>query len=377
MARRIKVLRKRKLLHFGIDLAATPWIARVFEAMPEGYENSMPGASDRLASVLQLYRPERFPPRAGLPLPGRLYRLARAMRGYDLVLTHGEEAFDAALAHTLFGQSLGLAPLVHHHHRIADPAAGPLRRWRGRIALARADRVVAPLAAVAGEIGRVWFAELPPAARRARIEVIGPAIAPPARPPAADAIPRVVKRPGELWIGARAADLAPFAGAVAAALKTLDDGWHLVAFGAAAGEPLRKAAVAEGIGHRLHFSDRWEDPGPAAGLFEIVLLDFAGGPMPPLLLHAQAAGVAVLAAAPAQIDEALGPESASLRVAPGDGAGLLAAMATLAADRSRRARAAQQAHARAREHDQATMARRHVALYAALLDRATAAGAND
>lgn len=370
MARRITVLRKRKLLHFGIDLDAAPWMERVFKAMPAHYQNSAPGASDQLASVLQLYRPTNFPRLSGLPLPGRLYRMARAMRGYDLVVTHGDGALDAALAHTLFRQSLRLAPLVHYHHGIADAAVGRVRRWRRRIALERADRVVAPLAAVAEEIGRLWFADLPPSVRGARIEAIPPGIeAPPRVAPAPDAIPRVVKRRGEKWIGARASDLSGRRNQVITALKTLDAGWQLVVFGDRdASAALRAIAVEQGVGDRLHVSDRWADPGPVAGLFEIILLDFASGPMPVLLLRAQAAGVPVVAAAPAALREALGEESASLRVEPGDGGGLVAALATLVVDDRRRERAATEARARARECNAPAMAQRHLALYEMLFE---------
>jgi hypothetical protein len=48
--------------------------------------------------------PRDFPPLAGVPMPGRLQRLAKAMAGFDLILTYNWGAMDAVMAHTLFAR---------------------------------------------------------------------------------------------------------------------------------------------------------------------------------------------------------------------------------------------------------------------------------
>ncbi len=62
------------------------------------------GAADRIARSIAVDMPSDFPSLKGKPTPGRLHRLARAMEGYDLVLTYNWGAMDAVMAHTAFSQ---------------------------------------------------------------------------------------------------------------------------------------------------------------------------------------------------------------------------------------------------------------------------------
>ena len=67
------------------------------------------GAARELSRALKVEWPADFPSLTGLPTPGRLQRIARAMRRYDLVLTYNWGAMDAVMASTLFGQAPALA----------------------------------------------------------------------------------------------------------------------------------------------------------------------------------------------------------------------------------------------------------------------------
>ena len=72
------------------------------------------GAASALDPAISVSYPADFPALSGKPWPARLYRLAQAMRGFDLVLTYNWGALDGVAAHRLFARVLGLQPLVHH-----------------------------------------------------------------------------------------------------------------------------------------------------------------------------------------------------------------------------------------------------------------------
>jgi L-malate glycosyltransferase len=52
----------------------------------------------------------------------RYYKLAKAMRGYQLILTYSWGAADAVMAYRLFAKLLGLAPLIHHEDGFDEDA---------------------------------------------------------------------------------------------------------------------------------------------------------------------------------------------------------------------------------------------------------------
>lgn len=114
----------------------------IVSAVPEAM-----GAAAAVGKGVAVSYPADFPALSGKPLPGRLQRLALAMRGFDLVLTYNWGAMDAALAHTLFGEFHRLPPLVHHEDGFNQDEATKLKPWRNwyrRIALARAAAVLVP-----------------------------------------------------------------------------------------------------------------------------------------------------------------------------------------------------------------------------------------
>src|SRR5690606_33122381 len=173
--------------------------------------------------------------------------------GYDLICTYNWGAMDAALAHTLFADVCQLAPLVHHEDGFNEDEAGGLK-WRRnfyrRIALGRSAALVVPSRALERIALDVW--QQP----RTRVRLIpngvdtrvfGVA-------PKRDALPRVVKRKGELWVGTLAGlrkvkDLP----ALVRAFAVLPAEWQLVIVGEG---PERDAILAEaeraGVEHRVH-----------------------------------------------------------------------------------------------------------------------------
>src|SRR5688572_2924809 len=77
----------------------------VISAMPDRLE-----ARAALQSEVRVRFPRDAPSLTGSPNPLRLWRLARYMRHYDLILTYNWGAFDAVMAHHIFGGP----PLIHH-----------------------------------------------------------------------------------------------------------------------------------------------------------------------------------------------------------------------------------------------------------------------
>jgi glycosyltransferase involved in cell wall biosynthesis len=154
------------------------------------------GARMAIAPGLKVDFPADAPPLTGRPGLARLFRLARFMRGFDLVLTYNWGAFDAVMAKYLFRGP----PLVHHEDGFnEDEAEGlkPSRNLYRRLGLSGAYRLVVPSRRLE-EIARTEWAQ--PADRVARIGN-GIPLAPFEMPPAAGVIPGLTRGEGELLIG--------------------------------------------------------------------------------------------------------------------------------------------------------------------------------
>lgn len=330
----IRVLRRRKVLHIGIDLAHAPWTGTLIRALPANVENHAERADDATAAQLQLHRPT-FPPIDARAGPGALNRMARVMANYDLVITHGDHALRAVMAHTLFGQGVKAPPLVHVTHSIGAAPGGWWSRFRHKLALARTPLVIAPTGASAQALTAAW--EVAPS----RITILPPLFPPaPRGAPRADAIPRLLKRTGEEWIAVRADDSAAIAPALTALIGRLGEHWHLVVLGPeATGGDLRRRLDAAGELHRAHFVSRLTGPAAVAGLFDLAIVtasDATGRSIvPPDLPALMAAGVPLVAAGPDALGQLMPAESADCRVAPGDAGALEQAAWSLAKDAER------------------------------------------
>ena len=313
----------------------------------------------------------KFPALSGKPWPARLKKLAAAMAGYDLVCTYNWGAMDAALAHTLFADVYKLPPLVHHEDGFNEDEAGglkPSRNFYRRIALGRSAAIVVPSRTLERIALEAW------AQPRSKVRLIpnGIATGAYARTPKRDALPRLVKRRGELWVGTLAGlrkvkDLP----ALVRAFQRLPEEWQLVIVGE--GEE-RAAIVAEatacGIEHRVHLPGFIAEPAKAVGLFDMFALSSRSEQCPISVVEAMAAGLPIAAPRVGDVAAMVASENGPLLSAPGDEAGLAHALHMLAADPALRRRigAANQAKATA-EYDEQRMIGRYRALYAGLAGR--------
>jgi len=356
----------------GKERRSTTLINWFGKAVDHSIVSAQPGAMGarvQLDAGLPVHFLFGFPPLAGRFGVRRLQTLARAMQGFDLILTYNWGAMDAAMAHALFAPSMGLAPLIHHEDGFnADEAVRlkTTRNWYRRVALARASALIVPSRQLERVALDVWHQ--PPA----RVQRIGNGIAVKnyGKQARADALPRVVKRPGEKWLGTLAG-LRPVKALprLVRAFHALPDEWQLVIVGEG---PERAVIAAEakrlGIGARVHLPGHVAHPAEAAALFDIFALSSDSEQFPLSVVEAMATGLAVASPAVGDVAEIVAAENAPFIAPQGDEAALADALVRLAADEALRRRVGEANRLRARaEFDEGTMAARHGALYAAAL----------
>jgi len=334
-------------------------------------EPGQTAAAAEIAPNISVEFPTDFPSLTGHPTPGRLKRLAESMRGYDLILSYNWGAMDAVMAHTLFGQVVGLPPLVHHEDGFNEdeqPRLKPSRNWYRRIALGRAYRLVVP-SEVLEEIALTTWAQ--PIGRVARIAngIDTAAFSARARP---DAIPGLVKRADELWVGtlARLKPVKNLA-ALVRACAGLPEEWQLVIVGVGPErDAIRAEAARLGIEHRVHLPGFVAKPQRYIGLFDVFALSSRSEQFPISLVEAMAAGLPVAAAAVGDIPRIVAEENRPFVVPPGDEAALSGALDALARDPGLRAELGAANRTRAQdEFDEKAMIAAYRRLYAGALGR--------
>ncbi|GEN99353.1 glycosyl transferase family 1 [Novosphingobium sediminis] len=360
----------------GKERRSTSLINRFGKAVDHSIVSAQPGALGARAQIdagLSVHFPFGFPSLQGRFGVRRLQTLARAMQGFDLILTYNWGAMDAAMAHAMFGPTLGLAPLIHHEDGFNADEAKKLktsRNWYRRVALARASALIVPSRQLERVALDVWHQ---PAGRVHRIgngipvKDYEPAKAKRVRP---DALPRVVKRPGEKWLGTLAG-LRPVKALprLVRAFRSLPDDWQLVIVGEG---PEREAIMAEAmkleIGHRVHLPGFVAKPADATALFDLFALSSDSEQFPLSVVEAMASGLAVASPAVGDVADIVAAENAPFITPPGDEAALGAALLQLASDEALRRRIGAANQLRAREEfDEAVMVRHHGAIYAAAL----------
>ena len=268
--------------------------ARLSHSIVSAQGAAIEGRSEISSSSPVAY-PSDFPSLKGWPTPGRLLALAKAMQGYDLILTYGWEAMDAAMAHTVFGQSMGLAPLIHHENGFGAEEANKLkasRNWYRRIALGRAHGLVVSSERLEAVALQTWYQPI------GRVKQINHGIKTSrftgqCRP---DALRRVVKREGEKWVGAQvdgAIDPAALK-LLIASFAPLPQDWHLVILGESPdAEIAREAAAQFDVSHRVHLPGGSPDPTKVMGLFDIFAEPSTDAQMLISVLQAMAAGLPI------------------------------------------------------------------------------------
>lgn len=327
------------------------------------------GARSALDSAVRVTFPDDFPPLNGRPGPGRLLRIAQAMRGFDLVLTYNWGAMDAVMAHTLFGGALGLPPLVHHEDGFNEDEAQGLRRsrnWYRRIALGRTAALVVPSLRLEQIALDVW--QQP----RSRVRRIGNGIDTAAyrKKPRNDALPRVVKRPGELWLGTlaglRAVKNLP---RLVRAFASLPEPWQLVIVGEGPErEAIRAEATRLAIDHRVHLPGFVGKPAEVVGLFDLFALSSDSEQFPISVVEAMAAGLAVVSPDVGDVAAMVAAENGPFVVGGGGDQPLAEALALLAGDSALRAQVGAANQARAiTDYDETTMLNAYRGIYGGAL----------
>lgn len=326
-------------------------------------------ALDSLEKGIPFERREDFPALAGMPLPGRLQKLARAMVDYRLILTYGRAGVTASLAHTSFSELLHLPPLIHHEDgsdETPKQRRGLRSSWYRRVGLGKASGLVVPTELMEHEALVRWQQPF------GRVKTIrdGADLSRLAKPAKSDAIPRLLKRPGERWIGLFAPPGASHAwGPWLDALKAIDDRWHIVASGEG---PVRAAIEAQtgafSVENRVHVVAPLPEADILVRLCDIVAIVPGVAPLPAPSIAAMGAGKPVVGIETGELAASLSPDNAPFIVS--DGAELKTALERLAPDDFLRKRVGEANRERAKaERDAKAMIATYRRLYASAMGR--------
>lgn len=332
------------------------------------------GAAKHIAKSARVNFPDDFPSLSGKPWPWRLHALARAMKGYDLVLTYNWGAMDAVMAHTLFSGPLGLPPLVHHSDGFNEDEQARLKTSRNlfrKVALGRTHRLVVPSETLEAIALEAWDQ---PFGRVVNIPNGIDTMAF-AKTPARNALPGLRKGDGDLWVGTLAG-LRPVKNLprLVRAFAAMPEPWKLVIVGEGPEEAaIRAEAERLGIADRVLLPGFAAEPSRFVGLFDMFALSSNSEQFPISVVEAMAAGLPVIAPAVGDIANMVAEENAPLVTPRGNEAALGEAMLALAGDGERRRAigAANQALARAR-YDEAAMIAAYRRLYGGAIGRSLA-----
>jgi glycosyltransferase involved in cell wall biosynthesis len=332
--------------------------------------SALPGqmsAREAIAPGVKAIFPEDAPSLAGAPTAARLWRLARFIRRFDLVLSYNWGAMDLVMGRRLFGGP----PLVHHEDGFNEDEAGGLMKrrnlWR-RAALPAAFRLVVPSSRLAAIAADAWRQ---PDDRIVRI------------PNGVDTR-RYRQAPDRSLIGLPGEQGGPVVGTVAG-LRAVKNLPRLVrAVAAMRDKTTRLVIVGEGPeserilseARRLGMADRLFLPGfrpnPARwiGAFDIFALSSDSEQAPISLIEAMAAGLPAVATAVGDVSAMVSSDNRPLIVAPEDEFAFTAALDTLAErDDLRRALGLANREKAATEYDEAAMIVRYAALYGEAIGR--------
>ena len=348
---------------------------RLMNAFGEAAEHSIlsaePGAfaaRSAIAPAIRAAFPDDAPPLAGQPVPNRLWRLSRYLKGFDLVLTYNWGAFDAVMAKRLFGGP----PLIHHEDGFNADEAAALKKRRNayrRVGLRAAHRLVVPSERLE-RIARTAWGQ--PPERVLRIPN-GVPVERFAAKPEAGAIPGFERRPGEVVIGTvaglRPVKNLPRLVRAFAAMTHKDARLVIVGTGPEC-ERIAAEADARGVAERLIMPGFLADPARWIGHFDIFALSSDSEQSPISLVEAMAAGLPAVATCVGDVPSIVAPDNRPLIVAPEDEAGFAAALDSLADQpKLRRAiGAANRERARA-EYDEAGMIAAYARLYGEAIGR--------
>jgi glycosyltransferase involved in cell wall biosynthesis len=325
------------------------------------------GARDAIDRAVRVAFPGDAPSLTGAPGPLRLRRLARYMRGFDLVLTYNWGAFDAVMARRMWGGP----PLVHHEDGFNQDEAEGLNAKRGlyrRLGLGAAYRLVVPSQRLEKIALREWKQ---PAGRVERIPN-GIAVAR-YRNRERPSIPGLERAEGEIVIGTvaglRAVKNLPRLVRAVAAMSARNVRLVIVGEGPES-ERIAAEAGRLGIAQRLVMPGFLADPAGWIGGFDIFALSSDSEQFPISLLEAMAAGLPVVSTDVGDVASMLAPDNRPLVVAKEDEAAFAAALDSLAARPDlRRAIGRANREKAAADYDEAHMIERYARVYGAAIGR--------
>jgi glycosyltransferase involved in cell wall biosynthesis len=337
--------------------------------------SAVPGrmeAADLIAPGVPWRRGESAPPLAGAPSPARVRALGRwiAAQGFDLVLSFNWGALDGALA----ARWLAGRPVIHHEDGFNEDERDrqrPARRLLRRLALPSMSAVVVPSLTLE-RIARATWGLSPPRLVRIPNGIDVDALA---VPPAPDAIPGLVRRPGELVVGTlaglrRIKNLPRLVRAFAAATAQggVPRAWLVIVGDGPEAGAIRAEAVRLGVEDRLVMPGFLPDPHRYVGLFDIFALSSDSEQFPISQVEAMAAGLPVVMPAVGDVAWIAAAPNRPWIVPPGDEAALAAALAAALRNPAARAAvgAANRAKARA-EYSFAAMVAAYERTYGAVL----------
>jgi glycosyltransferase involved in cell wall biosynthesis len=325
------------------------------------------GAAKALDPAVRVDFPLDAPPLAGAPGLGRLFRLSRFMRRFDLVLTYNWGAFDAVMARHLFGGP----PLVHHEDGFNQDEAAELKTRRNlyrRLGLGAAHRLVVPSVQLEAIARKAWAQ---PPARVVRIsngiDVRRYAAGPDRQ------IPGLERRPGEIVIGTvaglRAVKNLPRLVRAFAAMTSPAARLVIVGTGPES-EPIAAEARRLGVGDRLLMPGFLAEPSRWIGHFDIFALSSDSEQFPISLVEAMAAGLPAVATAVGDVPQMVADDNRPLIVEASDEAAFAAALDSLAErpDLRRDIGRANRGKAAA-EYDESAMVARYARLYGEAIGR--------
>jgi glycosyltransferase involved in cell wall biosynthesis len=362
----VRILHAHSTFSLGGKEARTARLMNAFGTAAEHWVLSgMPGqlsAREAIGREVSVSFPEDAPSLTGAPSLPRLFRLARYMRGFDLVLTYNWGAFDAVMAKYLFRGP----PLIHHEDGFNEDEAQQLKTRRNlyrRLGLSAAHKLVVPSERLEAVARKAWAQ---PPDRIARIPngiPVGDFAASPAR----DAIPGLERKAGEVVIGTvaglRAVKNLPRLVRAFAAMR--EKAARLVIVGEG---PECERIVAEarscGVAGRVHLPGFLAHPARYVGCFDMFALSSDSEQFPISLVEAMAAGLPVVATGVGDIPAMVSADNRPLIVDRDDEAAFAAALDTLAQrpDLRRSIGRANRERASA-DYDEARMIERYASLY--------------
>ena len=267
------------------------------------------GARARIDKGVAYEIAQKPPPLTGKPSVARFEAIAQFCRGFDLVCTYNWGAIDGVMARRVFPK--GAPPVVHHEDGFNEDEAKGLKLERNlyrRFAMPAAHALAVPSETLEAIALKAWKQ---PRERVHRI-VNGIATAAYARDPDPKAIPGLVRREGEVVIGAVAGlrevkDLP----ALVRAAGGLSGKFRLVIVGEGPErQAIINAAEAMGIADKLVMPGFIDRPYRYMRAFDILALSSRSEQFPISVVEAMAAGLPIAALPVGDVRRMVSPENA-------------------------------------------------------------------